>query len=318
MTFTTLYRDNYNRVSGCAGEGCGKHPGVDIGVTKGTTAYASLAGTVIRADCTDATWGGLVVIKAVNPRRTSEYVYLSYAHLSVISVNKGTTVTDGQVIGKTGGVKGEACSGVSFAQHLHFQIDKTWTVSNIPWYPKGRVEDKDTDLEVTRYTYNPVVLIQDGYTWTFEKSGYFEFWKTYNVPYSSVSGGALLLDSSYSDAAIFRVPGDLTATACTGGNGAKCNPEITVEAALYKYIYVNLDLRCPLASSSVPMTFYFYRDNVGWSGFNMTYNGPGWYGYNLSNFSSWTGIIRGIWLRTNKSCNSGTVVEYSIPDLLIF
>src|ERR1043165_2691407 len=62
----TLYRDNEDNgvTSGCNGEGCGRHPGVDIPVPSGTTVYASLGGTVRISRCGTDGWGGLIVIQS--------------------------------------------------------------------------------------------------------------------------------------------------------------------------------------------------------------------------------------------------------------
>lgn len=51
--YSVLFRDNedYGATSGCEGEGCGKHPGVDIKASSGTNVLAAIGGTVIRSEC---------------------------------------------------------------------------------------------------------------------------------------------------------------------------------------------------------------------------------------------------------------------------
>ncbi|MCG2695232.1 M23 family metallopeptidase, partial [Candidatus Parcubacteria bacterium] len=175
--FTVLYRDNYNRttITGdgdpCAGEGCGKHPGVDIRIPSGTSVKAAFTGIAVRVidqdQCEGSTWGGLVVIEANNPYKAGEKVYVSYAHLSDVDteVVLGSAVTEGQVIGKSGGLTSDPCSGSSTGAHLHFQVDRPHG-DTYPWYPSGttnsipNVEYKDSDFGVTTKTYNPLPFIQ--------------------------------------------------------------------------------------------------------------------------------------------------------------
>ncbi|MBU4480134.1 M23 family metallopeptidase, partial [Patescibacteria group bacterium] len=146
--FTVLYRDNYEReTAGCAGEGCGKHPGIDIRIPSGTAVKASFGGTVIKSEC-NATWGGLIIIEADNPYIAGEKVYISYAHLRDRSVFLNDVVTEGQVIGESGGEDGldqngipngktpDTCFGSSTGAHLHFQVDRPHG-DTYPWYPSG-------------------------------------------------------------------------------------------------------------------------------------------------------------------------------------
>lgn len=319
--FTTLYRDNYDRsISGCAGEGCGQHAGVDIGVPSGTQVAASLSGTVKISSC-DATFGGLVVIQAINPLRTSENIYLVYAHMKERVVNTGNSVAEGQLIGLSGGATTDVCHGSATGPHLHFQIDKNWAVGQtIPWVPGiGNTNTKDTSNRVPQYTYNPLVLLQGGYWWNFEEIGFKEYWKTYDASSNGVSGGSLWLDSSYFDAAIFRVPGDLTDTACSGGDGYRCSPEVTIEGSLYKIVHLNLEFSCPNTTSPVLVYFYFLREDGSWHGFSFNYTGPNWYGFSLASFPEWTGgLIKGFWVRTAQSCTASPgIPEYKVRDVYI-
>lgn len=62
------------------------------------------------------TYGGLIVIKHEDSTTSL------YAHLSETFVKEGTYVTKGQLIGKSGGVKGKRGSGNSTGPHLHFAM----------------------------------------------------------------------------------------------------------------------------------------------------------------------------------------------------
>lgn len=233
--FSTLYRDNYDRLSGCAGEGCGKHPGVDIRVD-GKQVKAALAGKVIRSECSlpgSGNFGGLIVIEANNPYISGQKVYVSYAHLKERYSAVNAIVSQGKVIGRSGGAPDNDCPGGSFGAHLHFQVDKPHG-GPYPWYPFGRVENRDDDFEVTDKTYNPLPFVTAGgwQNWTFADRGFFEHWGVDNATASGVERGYVWLDSSSPDTAIHR--SGLTPSSCGGGEGYPCSREVTVEANIYK------------------------------------------------------------------------------------
>ena len=85
------------------------HRGVDWAVATGTSVMASSGGTV-----TQAGWSGSYgyMILVTHPGGTQT----RYAHLSKIFVSVGQTVSQGEVIGKTGN------TGRSTGPHLHFEI----------------------------------------------------------------------------------------------------------------------------------------------------------------------------------------------------
>ncbi len=93
----------------------GSHNGVDFQASVGTAALSAGNGTVIGTGDTDiacprASFGRWVLIKYPNGLATI------YAHLSVISVKEGETVTVGQTIGYTGN------TGYSTGPHLHISV----------------------------------------------------------------------------------------------------------------------------------------------------------------------------------------------------
>lgn len=91
----------------------GTHDGIDLRASIGTPVRASLSGTVIEinhgavANCQYGKW---VLIKHGNGLTTL------YAHLSDISVAKGSSVATGQVIGYSGN------TGYATGPHLHFTV----------------------------------------------------------------------------------------------------------------------------------------------------------------------------------------------------
>lgn len=296
--FTTLYRDNYARESGCAGERCGKHPGVDIAVPSGTRAVASLGGKVVRSECSSS-WGGLVVIEATNPFVTTKKVYVSYAHLQSRNVKVNDTVSLGQLVGYTGGRPGvDNCAGTSNGAHLHFQVDKPWG-GPYPWYPTKRVESMDDDFEVTKYAYNPLpfVLGESGWwNWTFAEDGNKESWQCGNV-LCNTSGGDLWIDGP----SVLPLTGrssELTESSCPNSDGAPCSSEITVDADIFKKLYLRINLAC-----NTGYVYVWYRDSSDvWYRARFSYVGAKTYGLNMGGLSSWRGIITDLMIQPSDGC----------------
>lgn len=85
------------------------HQGVDWGTPIGTTVYASCGGTVAQAGWMSG-YGYCVFINHPDGRQTR------YAHLSRCLVSKGQSVSQGQVIARSGN------TGASTGPHLHFEI----------------------------------------------------------------------------------------------------------------------------------------------------------------------------------------------------
>ncbi|PCI29487.1 hypothetical protein COB55_02125 [Candidatus Wolfebacteria bacterium] len=95
----------------------GSHPGTDFRASVGTTVYSALAGSIIGAGDTDSvrscrgrSFGKWVLVEHPNGLSTL------YAHLSVISVEKGQGVGTGTIVGYSGN------TGVTTAAHLHFGV----------------------------------------------------------------------------------------------------------------------------------------------------------------------------------------------------
>ncbi|MFA6050471.1 MAG: M23 family metallopeptidase [Candidatus Paceibacterota bacterium] len=86
--------------------------GVDFGASIGTSIKASAAGRVLIAKMGgyNGGYGNYIVIQHANGLQTL------YAHLSGIDVSVGTSVSQGQLIGRMGN------SGNSTGSHLHFEI----------------------------------------------------------------------------------------------------------------------------------------------------------------------------------------------------
>ncbi len=89
------------------------HRGIDIPVASGTNVYASKSGKVALIVGNSSSRGRYVVIDH------GDGYYSEYQHLKSISVKKGDTVKQGQVIAKSGNTDGTSKGG---AYHLHFEI----------------------------------------------------------------------------------------------------------------------------------------------------------------------------------------------------
>ncbi|MCW2870153.1 transglycosylase family protein [Actinacidiphila oryziradicis] len=90
----------------------GYHTGQDFIVATGTRVQSIAAGTVVTAGWGGA-YGNQVVIRHADGR------YSQYAHLSVLSVSAGQSVSEGQRIGLSG------ATGNVTGPHLHFEIRTT-------------------------------------------------------------------------------------------------------------------------------------------------------------------------------------------------
>ncbi|MFH0863895.1 MAG: peptidoglycan DD-metalloendopeptidase family protein [Candidatus Gottesmanbacteria bacterium] len=179
--YSTMHRDNEDKgaISGCNGEGCGSHPGVDIPTTSDTEVMAIADGVVSTSkNIVDsktgvtASWGGLIIIKHNDVPNVSEPVWSIYAHLKVRYVNKDAVIKKGQLIGLSGGDKNDPHHGNSSAAHLHFQIDRDtradtgegflspyWPENKKPYYRTVDKADVNPAI-VDNYCYNPILFIQ--------------------------------------------------------------------------------------------------------------------------------------------------------------
>lgn len=243
--YSTLYRDNQDNglTSGCRGDGCGRHPGVDIPVSSGTSVYSALNGQVVISRC-DPTWGGLIVIKARNPYTLDEPINIIYGHLSNrvtqngSSIVAGMYVNAGDKIGNSGGRSGiDPCSGRSTGAHLHFQIDKN-IGSYEPYFPNlNSLNYSDQNYEVSSRTYNPIVFLQGGYKWSFGEINNRELWDIFNFQSFGVSGDALWLDGSQDP---YIQHGGFT----NCGLSVKCSSGLSIEASQAKYLTMDMYNRC--------------------------------------------------------------------------
>ncbi|MCD7748206.1 MAG: peptidoglycan DD-metalloendopeptidase family protein [Firmicutes bacterium] len=85
------------------------HGALDIHTPKGTSVYASNAGTVIKAEYYGS-YGNCVIIDHGGG------IYTLYAHASSLAVSEGDTVSQGQVIAYVG------MTGRATGYHLHFEV----------------------------------------------------------------------------------------------------------------------------------------------------------------------------------------------------
>lgn len=306
MMFTTLYRDNYNRTSGCAGERCGKHPGVDIGVESGTDVVAALGGKIHIAKCS-STWGGLVIVEADNPYVSGEKVYVSYAHLSDYNDHSvGTTVNQGDKIGESGGATSDACHGASTGSHLHFQVDKPHG-GTYPWYPpkdaegNSTVELADSNFEVTGKTHNPLPFVLGyAYNYTFAENGNKELWGARNVNDYNTASSDLWVDSSSSYTYTGRSSWIPEPSSCTWSDGYPCSREITLDADIFKRLVLRLDFKC----NNNPVVLWYRGPDNAWRYGTFNYDSARTYTLGLSGLTYWNGIITDLMVQPSQGCTA--------------
>ena len=118
------------------------HSGYDYEAATGTNIMAAADGEVVWADWENPNdhsqgFGQYVKIKHLNGA-----YYSYYGHLSEILVNKGDSVKQGQLIGKSGS------TGASTGPHLHFEIRDKNNISVDPYGWQGSGTDPYTTLNV--------------------------------------------------------------------------------------------------------------------------------------------------------------------------
>lgn len=300
----TLYRDNQDNgaLSGCFGEGCGKHPGVDIPVPVGTKVYSTLPwGQVVISRC-DPSWGGLLVIKGRNPWNNSEDVFVIYAHLNQRAYSNNTPVEAGHYlsagvqIGLTGGGEKNKCRGNSTGPHLHFQIDRD--DGNIePWYPSaGQLNQRDDNYQVSGRTYNPIIFLTGGYRWTFAQNNNRELWDLFNFQSWGVNNHALWVDAS-SDPYIRR--GGLT----NCSRSKPCSSGITAEANTYDKVFLDLYNHC---STNVGKVYFTTNTSQNWSEDKtvsfLNFLGSQRVHVGMAGNPRWNGIITGLRIDPAENC----------------
>ncbi len=309
--YTTLYRDNQDDgyMSGCRGEGCGRHPGVDIAIPSGTEVRTPIGGTVMISRC-DASWGGLIVIRSSHPLRPWENIYQVFAHLSFrpdisdARVSNGEYVQSGTVIGRSGGGSRDACRGNSTGSHLHYQIDKD-DGNPEPYFPnRSLLNYRDDDASVLNRTYNPMILLQAGYKWKFAQDGNRELWDLFNFRSWAVSGNALWMDGDF-DPYIRR--GGVS----NCGLSRPCSSSIAAEASDYSRIYLDLYNVCPSSYGKIYFTTiaepYFDESKtlLYFPSIFGSSTGP-FNGYvNTTTNNKWSGVITGLRVDPSEQCSYG-------------
>ena len=301
----TLYRDNQNSgaTAGCVGEGCGRHPGVDIPVLAGTRVYSTMWGQVMISRC-DPSWGGLIVLKSQNPW-TYENIYIVYAHLSARAYSNGSPVLPGHYvstgvqIGKTGGGSGNPCRGNSTGAHLHFQIDRD-DGNPEPYYPPiSQLNNRDDNFQVSTQTFNPIPFLTGGYRWAFAQNNNRELWDLFNFDSYGVSGSALWMDGSWDP--FIRRGGT---TNC--GRSKPCSSSVNAEASIYRHIYLDMYNQC----TGVGKVYFTTNASKSWSEdktvpFLTSYGSQQAHIWMLNN-PKWTGIITGIRIDPSDQCYANT------------
>ncbi len=112
--------------------GTRRHAGIDIAVPAGSAVHAPISGKV-RVKSDPNGYGDYYVIQSSDGRTEARL-----AHLSELSLKDGAVVTQGQVMGKSGGARGAKGSGNSRGPHLHYEV----RVDGEPVDPTTRLKTK--------------------------------------------------------------------------------------------------------------------------------------------------------------------------------
>lgn len=108
------------------------HSGIDLWVPSGTPVYAPADGEVKASGPSGGSGCRIIIYHGSGPGS----VRTSYSHLTNLIAQTGQTVRRGEMIGQTGGAKGDPCAGHSTGPHLHFTVG-LWDSSQSNNYAKA-------------------------------------------------------------------------------------------------------------------------------------------------------------------------------------
>lgn len=100
------------------------HPGVDLSASSGTEIKSPADGKIIDAKFKAGACGGTIQIQHADGFTSR------YCHCKDIRVSIGQQVKQGEIVGLTGGAKGDKGAGNSTGPHLHFELKKNGVLVN--------------------------------------------------------------------------------------------------------------------------------------------------------------------------------------------
>lgn len=106
----------------------GWHHGIDLGTPSGTNILAPADGEVIESRYKDDRCGGRIYIN--HGTIDGKNIKTRYCHVKEMFVEKGDKVTQGQIIGLTGGGTKDKGHGRSTGPHLHWEVYENGSVVN--------------------------------------------------------------------------------------------------------------------------------------------------------------------------------------------
>ena len=134
--------------------GTGNHPGVDLAATSNTDVKSPAGGKVIDAAIRNNACGGTLFIDHGNGFKSR------FCHLKEVLVQNGDTVTQGQLVARSGGDQtAEEGRGRSNGAHLHFELYKDGQLVNpIDYIDNDGIKASYGGLSVTNIEASPETL----------------------------------------------------------------------------------------------------------------------------------------------------------------
>jgi hypothetical protein len=123
------------------------HKGIDISYPSGTQITSPLDGVVERAASNAGNCGGLIIIN--HGEFNGKNVKSKYCHVKRLDVSKDKKVKKGEVVGLSGGAKGDVGRGNSTGAHIHFEILENGKNVNPLSYYQSSISGEQSDITVT-------------------------------------------------------------------------------------------------------------------------------------------------------------------------